>query len=322
LVKEENNILFNSADPFMSMSSDSLVSAYNYAAHLYPDPAEFAAFEPHQSHNFYHLYEGNVIYGVNYDNVWGSSSHNTMFRNYSNGIENASATNYRTPLSIYAHNRYINIVGNVLGDPTFHTQYVCDSSHSQGTDNYVYNVGFWHDCPTIDSSNTYDSTTLTSLMRWGNWDAVTWKANGNTNGVRYCTGSGAGNSACTASETASADPTFPGLASPSTTLPASFYNGVTSAHPSCGTGLSFWKNPSTGACPAYPPIGPEVACTTNCESNAANHAAMIPAELCYSNTAKDGNGYLTSFDGNACYASDASSNNGPLAPTGLKAVVQ
>jgi hypothetical protein len=28
---------------------------------------------------------------------------------------------------------------------------------------------------------------------------------------------------------------------------------------------------------------------------------MIPAELCYANTAKDGNGFLTTFDGATCY---------------------
>jgi len=321
LVKIENNIVFNETSPFMTMSSDSVVVGYNYSQRIYPDN-QFAAFEPHQAHNFLHLYEGNVTYGLNYDNVWGSSSHNTMFRNYVTGHE-PGATNYRTPLSVYAHNRYINIVGNVLGDPTYHTQYSCDNGHSQSTDNYVYNIGFWHDCPTIDGSNAYDSTALGSLVRWGNWDAVTWKANGSTNGVRWCTGSTAGNPACTASETASTDPTYPGLASPDTTLPVSFYNGTTSARPSCGTGLSFWKNPSTGTCPAYPPIGPDVACTTNCTANTASHAAMIPAQLCYANTAKDSNGYLTAFDAAACYASDPVSTAGdPAPPTGLSALVQ
>jgi hypothetical protein len=31
-------------------------------------------------------------------------------------------------------------------------------------------------------------------------------------------------------------------------------------------------------------------------------AAMTPAQLCYQNTAKDGNGFLTAFDANVCYA--------------------
>ena len=158
--------------------------------------------------------------------------------------------------------------------------------------------------------------TESSLMRWANWDAVTWKANGNSNGVRYCTGSGAGNSACTASETGSTDPTYPGLANPNTTLPPSFYTGVASAFANCGTGLSFWKNPGTGNCPSYPPVGPDVACTSNCNANTASHAAMIPAQMCYNNTAKNSGGFLTAFDANACYANDsATTAGGPSPPT-------
>lgn len=157
----------------------------------------------------------------------------------------------------------------------------------------------------------YDTVVESSLMRWGNWDAVTYCANGGhagtacgatgSNGIRYCTASGVGNAACTASETANSDPTFPGLASPSTTFPSSFYNGVTGAFPSGGTGLSYWKTPY--GTPIYPPIGPDVTCGTNCISNTASHAAMIPAQLCYNNTAQSG-GFLTAFDANVCYQAD------------------
>lgn len=310
LVKEENNILFNITSPFMSMSADSLVSGYNYSQHIFGPDNQFAAFEPHQAHNFLHLYEGNVTYGVNYDNVWGSSSHNTLFRTYDSG-HSPNSTNYRTPINVQSQNRYINIVGNVLGDPTYHTQYVCNQANPQASDNFIYDLGAWNGC---FAPTPYDSTVESSLMRWLNWDAVTYIANGNTNGIRSCTGIGVGNSACTASETASTDPTFPGLASPAATLPASFYTGA-AARATCGTGLSFWKNPSTGACPVYPPIGPDVACTTNCITNTATHAAKIPAQLCYDNTAKDVNGYLTAFDALSCYSADTIVT---VAPTGIQ----
>ncbi|MBZ5679307.1 MAG: glycoside hydrolase family 55 protein [Acidobacteriia bacterium] len=320
--KIENNIFFGVTANLMPESSYGLVAGYNYALNTATGP-QFGSFEPHLAHNFLQLYEGNVIDEVMYDNSWGSSSQNTSFRNRMSG-HSPNKSNYRAALKVNAHNHYMNIVGNVLGDPTFHTRYRCDNVDTNQSDNFVYDLGFWNSCENgIDANNPYDTVTQSSLMRWGNWDGVTWKANGNTNGVRWCTGSGAGNSACTASETASTDPTFPGLASPSTNLPASFYNGATSAFPSCGTGLSFWKNPSTGTCPLYPPIGPDVACTTNCIANTANHAAMIPAQLCYTNTAKDGNGFLTAFDANACYANDPSSTaGGPMPPTGLSALVQ
>jgi len=193
----------------------------------------------------------------------------------------------------------------------------------------IYDLG-WHNGCELNDSSGYDTTVESSMVRWGNWDAVSYNASGGGHhGTHYCTGTGSGSSGadaynanCLASETASSDPTFPGLSSPSTTLPASFYTGV-GAQASCGTGLSFWKNPSTGTCPPYPPIGPDVTCTTNCISNVANHAAMIPAQLCYQHTAKDGNGFLTAFDANACYAADSTSGGGgaPRPPTGLSASV-
>jgi hypothetical protein len=321
--KIENNIFFGVTSNILPESSYGLVAGYNYTLNT-ATGAQFGSFEPHLAHNFLQLYEGNVIDEIMYDNSWGSSSQNTSFRNRLSG-NSPNKNNYRAAIKINAHNHNQNVVGNVIGDPTYHTVYQCENNGViGGADNYEYDLGFWGSCVNgIDAIDPYDTVTENSLMRWGNWDAVTWKANGNTNGVRYCTGSGAGNSACTASETGSTDPTFPGLASPSTTLPASFYTGVSSVHASCGTGLSFWKNPSTGACPQYPPIGPDVGCTTNCIANTASHAAMIPAQLCYTNTAKDGNGFLTAFDANACYANDPSSSaGGPTAPTGLSALVQ
>jgi hypothetical protein len=316
--KVENNIFFGMTASMLSEDTYGAVWGYNFAEKT-PTDNQYANYEPHLGHTNFDLFEGNVVLAsITYDFIHGSGSHNTAFRSYIKG-HGPNTTGYRYPVKVNAKNRYVNLVGNVLGDPTYHTQYVCDDTHSQANDVYIYDLGFWGGCGDGYTS-FYDTVVQSSLVRWGNWDAVTWKANGNTNGVRWCTGSGAGNPACTASETASTDPTFPGLASPGTSLPASFYTGVTAAYPSCGTGLSFWKNPSTGTCPPYPPIGPDVSCTTNCSANTAGHAAMIPAQLCYANTAKDGNGFLTAFDANACYTDDPSSGDpGPDPPTGVAA---
>ncbi len=330
LAKIENNIEFGVTSPMVVESSYGVVEGYNYALRTATDNV-FPTIDTHRAHNYDFLYEGNVAVNVQWDFVWGSASHSTGFRNQLLGNE-PNATNYRTAVDINAYNRYMNMVANVIGDPTYHTVYECSLSSNPGaSDVFEYDLG-WSDSCVSQNSTGYDSTVESSLMRWGNWDAVTYCANGGhagtkcgstgSNGVRYCTGSGAGNPACTASETANPDPTFPGLASPSTTFPSSFYNGVTGTYSSCGTGLSFWKNPSTGTCPPYPPIGPDVTCSgTNCISNTASHAAMIPAQLCYNNSAKNGSGFLTAFDANACYANDPDPP-GPPAPQGLTASVQ
>src|SRR5678816_714811 len=184
--KLENNISFNITSQYMVMDTDALVVAYNYTQNIYGPDNEFAAIEPHQVHNYNHLYEGNVTYSVGYDNVWGSSSHMTFFRNFSSGVA-PNKTNYRIPMGTAAHQRYHNYVGNLFGTMGFHTRYQVDDTDHSGSDNFIYQIGFdnrWE----VGTSN-YDSVAKTSLMRWGNWDAVTWKATGNTNGVRWCDGS-------------------------------------------------------------------------------------------------------------------------------------
>lgn len=310
LYKIENNILFGVTSPILIETSYGGVAGYNYMLNTSTGD-EFPNTDTHRVHNFLELYESNVMGTQAWDFIWGSGSQNTMFRSRPSGND-PNKTNYQLPLADSAWNRYMNVVGNVLGDPTFHLTYTCDSANLQPANNFIYELGFFNRCELGTAS--YDSVVESSLMRWSNWDAVTYCANGGhggaacgatgSNGIRNCTASGVGNAACTASETGSTDPTFPALTSPSTTLPASFYNGVTAAHPSCGTGLSFWRNPSTGFCPAYPAIGPDVTATTNIITNTAAHATMIPAQLCYNAGAKT-SGFMTAFDAAACYAADS-----------------
>jgi hypothetical protein len=302
--KIENNILFGITSPLVRESDYGNVFAYNYTLNTATDNL-FPGLDTHRAHSYGGLYEGNVTSNVAWDFGWGSNSHNTLFRTYSRGTD-PNKTNYREAVHVSAWGYYTNVVANVLGDPTVHTAYECSSS-IPSTDKMIYSIGWPNSCGYSGTSD--DPLSVSSLVRWGNWDAVTWKANGNTNGIRYCTASGAGNPACTASETASTDPTFPGLASPSTTFPASFYL----------SGKPAWFTTPWGT-PSWPPIGPDVACTTNCIANTANHAAMIPAQLCYANTAKDANGFLTGFDADACYTNYSSSNPNP--PSGLTASIQ
>ena len=324
LSKVENNIFFGITSNVLMEGSYGAVIAYNYTLDTASGP-QITAIDTHLAHNDLQLWEGNVTSGEAYDNSWGSASQMTSFRNYASG-RSPNKMGFQTPFQINAHNYYMNLVGNVFGDPTFHTAYQCDNTNYTGfsSDVFIYNLGFWDSCDHgIDSNDPYDAVTLSSLMRWGNWDAVTYNASGSSHhGTRWCTGSGTGssgsdayNAPCTTSETAGSDPTFPGLPSPSATLPASFYQ---SSEPS-------WFMTPWGS-PAWPPIGPDV--TGGNIANTGGHANQIPAQLCYINTAKDTNGFLTAFDASSCYSnsnSNSSSNSistAPAAPTGLSAVVQ
>jgi hypothetical protein len=291
----------------MMEGSYGTVVGYNYLRRTVNDN-QFANIDTHLAHNYLQLYEGNVVGTITYDNSWGSASHMTSFRNYASGHD-PNAFNYRVALKVQAHNYYVNMVGNVGGDPTYHKVYQCDNLHPSSSDVYVYDLGFFNNCGAGTSG--YDTAVLTNLMRWGNWDAVTYNASGSSHlGTRWCAGSGNGsagadafNTACTGSETASSDPAFPGLASPGTTLPASFYLAA---------------KPSWWGAVAWPAIGPDV--TGGNIANTGGHANQIPAQLCYNSTAKDGSGFLTAFDANACYSS--STSTAPAPPTGLTVQVQ
>jgi len=262
----------------------------------------FPTLDEHRSHTWMNLLEGNVTSKIQLDNVWGSGSHDTMFRNYARGTD-PNKGNYRTAIDLDAFHRYNNAMANVLGDPTLAIHYTCDAVVTN-VDRTIFDLGGYNGCGTTP----YDSVVESTLVRWGNWDAVTYNASGSSHhGTQWCTGSGAGlagtdayNIVCAAAETASSDPSFPGLASPSTTLPASFYLAAT---------------PSWWGTVAWPPIGPDV--TGGNLTNTGGHANQIPAQVCYNNTAKDGTGFLTAYDANSCYSTIA-----PAPPTGLTVVVQ
>ena len=150
-------------------------------------------------------------------------------------------------------------------------------------------------------------------MRWGNWDA-------HNAAVLECTAASTPIAACAANERGNGAPTYPGLASPSTTFPDSFYY---SGRP------SWWS----GSIP-FPAIGPDISsgnvgiCSgtintaghysgvaatsgTQCTGTTlitawAGQVNAIPAMDCYLNTLNgppDGSGGILPFDAANCYTS-------------------
>jgi hypothetical protein len=292
LVKIENNIIFGVTSPTQVESSYGVVLGYNYALNTAVDN-QFPGLDFHRAHTYMALEEGNIASNTDFDFVWGSSSHNTVFRNRFSG-KDPNKVNYFAAIKINAWNRYINLVANVIGTTGVHSYYECSQTYQRGNDNSsVFDLGFNNTCG--NGTSGYDATTYSSLMRWGNWDTV-------TNATRYCTGSGTPIAACPASETASTDGTFPGLASPSTSFPASFY-------------LS--SKPSWFGSVPWPAIGPDV--TGGNITSAGGHANKIPAQICYESTTKT-NGFLTAFDASACYNSGTTSDL-PASPSGLTGTI-
>lgn len=220
------------------------------------------------------LFEGNQGEGLEGDDFHGPSVFITSFRERNLGWD-SGRTNNTFAVQISALNRYWNVIGNVLGQPGYHTTYLA------GPNTSIYNLGNPYGSLTLP----FDSLTVSSLMRWGNYDVVSAAS-------RFV-----------ASEVPSGLSLYANPVPASQALPASFY---LSAKPA-------WWPTST----PWPAIGPDITGGTG----PGGHSYAIPAAACYNNTTKT-NGILN-FSASACYASSTTAPAPkPAAPTNLTDTVK
>jgi hypothetical protein len=294
----ENNIFEQVAAPIIANGSASgAVVGYNFTINDYYSPD----LQWMSAGNFMHsagtdmiLYEGNQGNGLIGDSTHGSHNFITAFRNYYTGW--VSGQDQETiPIHLQQYSRYFNIIGNVLGTSTFHTNYACVATTT--TSNCTSQVGSWSIFTIGYSGNEGqyyttvgpdDPMTGTTLMRWGNYDTV-------NKAVRFVS-----------SEVPSGINPYPVAVPKSQTLPNSFYNAGTPA---------FWPSGKV-----WPPIGPDVSGGNI--PNVGGHANTIPAADCYASMGgtSDGTGAVLTFNPSACYAT-TSTNNQPSPPTNLAATV-
>lgn len=307
----ENNIFQHLPTGTINESSCCNVFGYNYAVDNYynngaPNWQQQDGFH-HGAGDYYTLWEGHEGSGFDADDIHGTSFMMTHFRDYLSGHDAATEVGVKNQATFayfpFANNRYNNVVGSVLGTSGYHTHYQntpasttdCsgvngDSAHSVFVFGFGDQAGMGYSASCIGSSFTLynDPLVASSLMRWGNYAACTGDAS--CNAVRW-----------QSSESASSAPTYPGLSSPSQTLPKSFY---LSSQP------GFW-----GSMP-WPAVGPDV--TGGNVPSVGGYAYHNPAANCYLNVLggkTDGSSGALSFDAAVCYA------QGPLLPpTSVKAM--
>jgi hypothetical protein len=269
----ENNIFHRITAPQMiNASCSGCVFSYNFAINniFTPSPLwlSHSAFI-HAGGTDSILFEGNVGAGLFSDNFHGSHHFVTAFRNYYigwevNRPENAHAFN------LYPFSRFYNIIGNVLGRAGFHQSYQAIPDVPATRPIYVLGTGA--------GEVQEDPATVSTLMRWGNYDVV--------NGTRFLP-----------SEVPNGLAQFANPIPANQTLPASFYL----------SGKPAWF----GAI-AFPPIGPDV--TGGNIPDVGGHANRIPAQGCYSNVMggpADGSGGPLPFDANICYNLSSPQPNAP-----------
>jgi len=310
----ENNIFQQNTDsePSCTGPCEGNVIAYNFNIdNVWTQSQGWmqAGFYQHAAGDDFNLWEGNIGPGYNSDDVHGTHHFETVFRNYLIGNQAAgcgsadlnTCTAQTVPVQIYAGSRYMNIIGNVLGQAGWHNSYQCVGSASNCTNGRtsIYTMGFTGNSGAVDSSITgfclqpactthgdYDPQVAAYLMRWGNYDTV-------NNAVRFVN-----------SEVPSGVSTYGNPVPRSQTIPTSFY-------------LS--QKPAWWGSVSWPPIGPDV--TGGNIPGVSGHAYRTPAMNCYLNTMGGpaaGTGGVLAFNANTCYGQQ----NDPNPPTNLTAAPQ
>jgi hypothetical protein len=143
-------------------------SAYNYLSNWQQN-----AIDCHGAHPMMNLYEGNYISGMNIqgDYVWGSSSHNTLFRNR---ISNTTLSCGPWAIDLYAKARYYNVVGNVIGAPTDNSYELNNSSFNYCSGNTsarsIFKLGYINGGDSNATGN--DEMVRQTLLRHSNFDYV------------------------------------------------------------------------------------------------------------------------------------------------------
>ena len=149
------------------------VNAYNFSTDQYYTQAPswmISAMANHAAHNNFHLYEGNYCNAINMDFIHGSGSHSTVFRNRLMGWETGK-TNNTVPILIQSHNRYENIVGNILGKAGFHNKYMVSGSNNSSPYTSIFALGY-HETYYAYPQN-YDQPVVDTIIIKGNYNPVT-----------------------------------------------------------------------------------------------------------------------------------------------------
>jgi hypothetical protein len=307
----ENTISQQVTTPIIFGQGSGFVVGYNYAVDdVFSGSSLNPAYHSHNAGNEFNLWEGNMMPGIAADNAWGTSFQGTIFRNSLPGWANGYTQN-TIPLQVASWSRDFNFIGNILGQPSYHTNYQLYATGTtsgvnlgdNGVSIYSFGIGTFSGGGTCPGGGEplCDSLTFPTTMRWGNYDVVNAATRWNSTEA-----SPAANTYVNANFTSSYFSTL------SQTLPASLYYSSTP---------SWWTSGKN-----WPGIGPDVSsgnvgictgtyagaqatsagqCTGGTLSTAwASHVTSIPAQDCYLNVMggpPDGSGSVLNFNANTCY---------------------
>lgn len=232
--------------------NESTTIAYNFNR-----DAESGGYQPvelqHEYSPAFLLFEGNQLDRMIEDNTWTSHAFDTFERNYMPCWDTPFQVtgNQGGGLQIGSYARFDNSIANAIGDTSTFGQSICSTYiKTAGGDNYMFSFAGSGE-PTQGSPINEPSA-----MLWGNCDTV-------NNTCRFQSSEVPTNLSTWPNSVA-----FENSVPSSHTIPVSFFLPITSAYPSGGTGLTWWKvctNWTTlwTGCSAtqaqpFPTVGPDV----------------------------------------------------------------
>jgi hypothetical protein len=112
------------------------------------------------------LYEGNVAPGAGIDNTGGGSLYAVLHRNWFRGIDqDRTAIDNINAIEISATNRYVSVIGNVLGTVGVTYYRYQNPPNCTSMQKWIYSLGhFSQPC------GTFDAVVTNTLLRAYNWD--------------------------------------------------------------------------------------------------------------------------------------------------------
>jgi hypothetical protein len=169
----ENNAFYHlNTGPQAACSGPGNVFAYNHSFRMWG--RDFPATDwvhpdlsHHAAHPYLNLFEGNMVGSVAFDFYWGSSSHNTLFRNAVDmktvRLDGKEMTRNVVGFRIDRFSRFNNVIGNVVGHEGMR-----GDEESQGASSFasplVWSLG-----------HPGDPKVAETLLRHGNFDFVSRK---------------------------------------------------------------------------------------------------------------------------------------------------
>jgi len=178
----QNNIIRRARHSTPQSGGSGNVYAYNYEINAYMGEYHnsLPETEAHGAHPYMNLWEGNVASNWEFDFTHGSSSHNTMFRNYMNMTAlnpdtNKPMTGGLIAVNVAYYSNYDNLLGNALGpygSTCNASAYETDADASE-VNGVIYQLGYYDDGGGSSPNLTLSAKVGKTILRGGNWDCVT-----------------------------------------------------------------------------------------------------------------------------------------------------